>query len=69
MRVQIPAYCDAWIMGCRFGEIVSIREARPDTRAALFTEEPRRYSGKVEIARVKLKKLNGVRNDPRYLVV
>jgi hypothetical protein len=53
-RVQIPAYTDRWMMGDRFGEIVSIREARPDTRAALLTDDPRRYSGKVEIARVRL---------------
>jgi hypothetical protein len=56
MRVQIPAYTDRWMMGDRYGEIISIREARPATRAALLTDNPRRYSGKVEIARVKLDK-------------
>lgn len=56
MRVQIPAYTDRWMMGDRYGEIVKITKARPALRARLLTEDPRRYSGTVEIAHVRLDK-------------
>ena len=55
-RVQIPAYTDRWMMGDRFGEIVKISKAKPNLRARLLTEDPRRYSGEIEVAQVKLDK-------------
>jgi hypothetical protein len=55
-RVQIPAYTDRWMMGDRFGTVVKVTTAKPAVRARLLTEDPRRYSGKVEIAHVKLDK-------------
>lgn len=55
-RVQIPAYTDRWMMGDRYGEIVRISNASPGVRASLLTSDPRRYSGPIEIAHVKLDK-------------
>jgi hypothetical protein len=46
MRVQIPAYTDRWMMGDRYGEVVSTYMERPYWVAS--DSEPR------EIARVKL---------------
>lgn len=49
-RVQIPAYCDRWMMGDRFGEIVKITKAhRAKRRDPRETEE-------YEVAHVKLDK-------------
>ena len=46
MRVQIPAYTDRWMMGDRYGEVVSTYIEKP--RQTAPDNEPR------EIARVKL---------------
>jgi len=59
-RVQIPAYTDMWMRGDRFGNIVKITKAKPNVRARLLTEDPRRYSGEIEIAHVLLDKSNKV---------
>jgi hypothetical protein len=56
MRVQIPAYTDRWMMGDRFGAVTKVTKARPDVRARLLTQDPRRYSGTIELAHVKLDK-------------
>ena len=56
MRVQIPAYTDRWMQGDRFGDVVKVTKARPGVRAKLLTQDPRRYSGDIEIAHVKLDK-------------
>lgn len=53
-RVQIPAYTDRWMMGDRYGEIVKVTNAKPGVRARLLTEDPRRYSGDIELAHVRL---------------
>jgi len=55
-RVQIPAYTDRWMMGDRFGDLLKVTTARPSVRAHLLTSDPRRYSGTVEIAHVRLDK-------------
>lgn len=44
MRVQIPAYTDRWMMGDRYGEVLST-----------FVAEDGEHEGK-EISRVKLDK-------------
>ena len=56
MRVQIPVHTDRWMMGDRYGEIVKISNAKPGVRARLLTADPRRYSGTIELALVKLDK-------------
>ena len=51
-RVQIPAYTDAWMMGDRYGELISVRERwdhYPDKDGALAVKRTMR-----EIATVKL---------------
>jgi hypothetical protein len=55
-RVQIPAYTDRWMMGDRYGDLVKVTKARANVRARLLTEDPRRYSGDIEIAHVRLDK-------------
>lgn len=57
MRVQIPAYTDAWMRGDRYGEVVKTFRRRSDNagvRAALLTSATRGQP--VEIAHVKLDK-------------
>ena len=56
-RVQIPAYHDMWMKGDRFGDVVKVVPAKPTLRAALLTQDPRRYKrGDLEIAHVLLDK-------------
>ena len=55
-RVEIPAYTDRWAMGDRYGELVGTSLARPRVRDRLLTEDPRRYSGDIELAHVRLDK-------------
>jgi hypothetical protein len=59
-RVQIPAYTDRWMMGDRFGAVLKVTNARANVRARLLTQDPRRYSGPLEIAHVLLDKSNKV---------
>jgi hypothetical protein len=57
MRVQIPAYTDRWMMGDKFGTVVSIKKShvgRLNIRTALLTAN--RHTPDVDIARVKLDK-------------
>ena len=56
MRVQIPAYTDAWMMGDRFGEVVKVVIGRPKGgRALLLTNGKRKLQlGTLEIAHVKM---------------
>lgn len=56
MRVQIPAYTDRWMMGDRFGDVLKVTKAGAGVRARLLTQDPRRYSGNVELAHVRLDK-------------
>jgi hypothetical protein len=57
-RVQIPAYTDRWMMGDRFGEVVSIKMARPKNGRTLLLTNGRNQLrlGDIEIASVKLDK-------------
>jgi hypothetical protein len=59
-RVQIPAYTDMWMRGDRFGNVIKVAKAKAGVRARLLTEDPRRYSGDIEIAHVLLDKSNKV---------
>jgi hypothetical protein len=54
MRVQIPAYTDAWMKGDRFGEIVKIAPARlsNEVRAKVLSD----CRDAKEIAHVRLDK-------------
>jgi len=56
MRVQIPAYTDRWMMGDRYGVVVTTGPASIATRAKLHAEGRHRYAGDLEIAVVKLDK-------------
>ena len=64
MRVQIPAYTDRWMMGDRYGVVLTITRHRERAtkklpvanamRAAMLTGD--RFAESREIARVKLDK-------------
>jgi hypothetical protein len=72
IRVQIPAYTDAWMKGDRYGNVVKITRYREvskgaGARAALLTRVP--YSGDgsgVEIAHVLMDKSNKIRRVILY---
>jgi hypothetical protein len=67
MRVQIPAYTDAWMKGDRFGNVLKITKAKTssqtdmniiDTRARILTSQ--RWKTEIEIAHVLMDKSNKV---------
>jgi hypothetical protein len=53
-RVQIPAYCDWWMRGARYGEVVKV------TRKRIKLPGKQCFAGSTEIAHVKLDSNNKV---------
>ena len=53
MRVQIPAYTDAWMKGDRYGDVVKFSHKRASFNEARNTNRGRDL---IEIAHVKLDK-------------
>jgi hypothetical protein len=63
VRVQIPAYTDAWMQGDRFGVVVRItRQSIKSVRAGLLTRARRAgFDNTVQIAHVLMDKSNRIR--------